>query len=134
MRTLNGWRRLGAVIVVVWVLGVVTWAVVEYNSSSSGVLVHHGIPIGTLVEGDKVTLPDGRTVTIDARDPVTGHPLAPWQVDWDAQTNVPRVTEVRWLRFGLALLIAPMCVWFLFELAVVVFKWVLRGFRAGTTP
>lgn len=134
MRTLNGWRRLGAVIVVLWLLGVVSLTAVEYNSSSSGVLIHHGLPIGTLVEGEKVTLPDGKIVTIDNRDAVTGHPLAPWQINWDAQTNLPQVTEVRWLRFGLALVLVPICVWLFFELAVMVFKWVSRGFRGGTTP
>ena len=126
--TLNGWRRLGFIVVVLWIAGAVGLAATEGTSSSNGFFVYRGIPIGTTVDGETATLPDGKVVKINARD-ASGRLLAPWEIDWQAQSDIPKVSEVQWGRLALFVFAAPIGAWLLIELLVVIVAWVARGFK-----
>jgi hypothetical protein len=125
---LNGWRRLGLVAIVLWILGTVALASTEVASSSDGFFIYRGIPIGTTVDGETATLPSGETVKINARD-ASGRLLEPWEIDWEAQTQVPTVSEIRWWRLALFAFAVPIGAWVLVELLALVVVWVARGFK-----
>lgn len=142
---LNGWRRFGIVIATLWSIAVIALALIEYSSKSDGFFVLQSVPVGTVVAGNKVTLPDGKVITITEEEEfklrfkleqelnrlTTGQPLRPWEFDWSSLTSVPKVTQVRWLRLGLFAVLAPLIVWLIVEAAVLTLAWVRRGF-AGT--
>lgn len=141
---LNGWRRFGIVITTLWFIAVIALALVEYSSKADGLFVLQGIPVGTVVVGNKVTLPDGKVITITEEEEFklrfkmkqelnrlkTGQPLRPWELDWSSLTSVPRVMQVRWLRLGFFALLAPLIVWVIGEAAVFTATWVRRGFAS----
>jgi len=128
--TLNGWRRLGIVLVALWITGVLAVVILELSYSvKSGTFVYQSIPAGTVIEPGKVYLPDGRIIPIDDIDPTTGRRLPPWEVDWSKQTEVPSITNIRWLRLSLVTLLIPTIAWIVAELAVVIAAWVVRGFK-----
>lgn len=127
---LNGWRRLGILLTTVWVVGVLTVAAVEITGFQRGVFVYQGIPKGTVVEGDQATLPDGRVVQLNARDPATGRVLKPWEIDWANEPAILKHTSVRWLKLGVAAIVVPIAVWLLIETLAIAGAWVLRGFRS----
>lgn len=140
---LNGWRRFGIVIATLWLLGVLGFALSEYSSDSNGYFVYQTIPLGTIIEGNKVTLPDGKVVTIteeqqfelrykleqDLERLKKDQPLRPWEIDWSKLAAIPKVTEFRWLRLFILALVTPMLLWFLAETAVLVVAWIKRGFK-----
>jgi hypothetical protein len=127
---LNGWRRLGVLLTTVWVVGVLTVAAVEIARFQRGVFVYQGIPKGTVVRGDKATLPDGMVVQLDARDPATGRVLNPWEIDWANEPAIAKQTSVRWLKLSVLAVVVPIAVWLLIELLAVAGTWVLRGFKS----
>jgi hypothetical protein len=123
--TLNGWRRIGFVLVSIWI---VTLSFIVFDEYSSG-------QIGSFVER-KVTLPNGRTFSAyqveqfklryaeEQKKGIVKNSWDDWDIDFD---KYPRVTEVHWRRLGIALLI-PMIVWLFAEVAVLTVSWVRRGF------
>lgn len=111
-------------------------AITEYSSKSAGLFVVQSIPIGTVVEGNKVTLPDGKVITISEEEEfklrlAKERNMAPWQINWSEITSVPKVAEVRWQRLGLLALLTPLIIWLFAEVAVLTVFWVRRGFVAG---
>ena len=140
--SLNGWRRFGIVVTTLWFIAVIALALVEYTSKSEGFFVIQGIPVGTVVAGNKVTLPDGKVITITEEEEFklryeleqklnrlkTDQPVPPWELDWSSLVSAPKVTQIRWLRLGLFALLAPLIVWLIGEAAVLTVTWVRRGF------
>jgi hypothetical protein len=128
---LNGWRRLGVVLVAIWAFSIGGIAVYEvtFMDMRGRQFTYLEIPIGTLVDGEKATLPDGRTVKIDSRDPLTGRLLQAWEIDWAKQADVPKTMQIRWGRLIGFVLAAPVSIWLAFEVAVWIGGWVTRGFR-----
>jgi hypothetical protein len=139
---LNGWRRFGIVIATLWFIAVIATAFVEYSSKADGFFVLQNIPVGTVVAGNKITLPDGKVVAITEEEEFqlrfkleheldnlkTGQPLRPWEFDWSKLTSVPKVTEIRWLRFSLFALVSPLLAWLFVEVTVLTVAWVRRGY------
>ena len=128
-RLLNGWRRLGMCLVILWFSFVAAIAGWQYVSHAKGFFVYWSLPVGTVVGGSKATLPGGKVVTIDDTDPTTGRKLEAWQIDWDHQPNVPSVPEIFWGRLASFVAVIPLGIWLLAELATKVFCWVRAGFR-----
>ncbi len=136
---LNGWRRLGIVIVALWLIVVISSAFTEYSSKSNGFFVFQSLPSGISVSGNKVTLPNGKTIALTEEEEFklryeaekAGKPLPPWEIDWLQIASVPKVAEIRWLRLGLFALLAPLTAWLLIELAVLTAAWIRRGFASG---
>jgi len=141
---LNGWRRLGIVIAAAWFIAIAVLAVYEFSSPSGGSLVYRSIPIGTTVAGNKITLPDGKVITLTEeeefklrfqREQRTDHPnhaLPPWELDWSTFSAVPKVTQINWLRIILLAVAVPSLLWLFVELILLVATWVRRGFSAPT--
>ncbi len=143
--TLNGWRRVGIVAASLYLLAIIAVAFTEYSSKSAGFFVFQSIPVGTVVAGNKVTLPDGKVITITEEEEFKmrlrnergipsqeiGQPLLPWQIDWSELSSVPKITEISWQRLGLFALLVPLIIWFLAEAVVLTASWVRRGFAAG---
>ena len=141
--TLNGWRRIGIVVASLWFVALIAVAFTEYSSKSAGFFVFQSIPFGTVVEGNKITLPDGKIITISEEEEfklryakergisteVTNQTLGPWQFDWSEITSVPKVAEVRWQRLGLLALLAHLVIWLFAEAVFFTASWVRRGFR-----
>lgn len=133
MLTLNGWRRLGVVLSFLWALSIACVALFEAApvsaGFSSGIFVNQAIPAGTLIKNDRVTLPSGKVVSIEITDPATGHMLSPWEIDWRKYPEVPKTTEILWLKLLMVALAVPVVIWLLIELFVAIGEWVARGFR-----
>ena len=127
---LNGWRRLGIVLTGIWVVGVGVLLAVELAHSKTGVFVYQTIPKGTLIQGDKATLPDGSVVQLNAQDAATGHSLKPWEINWDNEADILKGHAIRWDRLAIFGIAVPACVWLLVELLVCGGRWILRGFRS----
>jgi hypothetical protein len=141
---LNGWRRLGIAVSTLWFIAVAALALLEYSSKSDGVFMVQSIPIGTVVAGNKVTLPNGEVITITEEEEFelrfkleqrldrlkAGQPLYPWEVDWASLTSVPKVRQVRWLRLAIFALLAPLIVWLAGEATVYMMGWVRCGFAS----
>ncbi|NMM26507.1 MAG: hypothetical protein HHJ12_04235 [Glaciimonas sp.] len=133
---LNGWRRFGIVIAMLWFIAVISLAFIEYKSKSHGFFVFQSLPVGITFSGNKITLPDSKVIAITEEDEFklryeqekTGKPIHPWEIDWAQLTLVPKVAEIRWLRLGLFALLAPSIAWLLVEVSVLTVAWVRRGF------
>lgn len=128
---LNGWRRLGVVTAILWMVGTITFAATEAASSSTGFFVYRGIPIGTTINGDMATLPDGRVAKMHARDS-SGRLLAPWEINWDKQSQIPKASEVRWGLVVLFVFAVPIGAWVFIEIIVLAVSWIARGFKQAT--
>ena len=134
---LNGWRRLGIVLAVLWFIAVISIALIEYSTKSQGFFVFQGLPVGITLEGNKIKLPDGKIIVISEEDEFrlryeqgrVGKQILPWEIDWEKLTSVPKITEIRWFRFALSLL-APLVSWLFIEVAVLMAAWVRRGFAS----
>ncbi len=124
---LTGWRRLGVVLVALWVAGCICIMVVELTRAPRGFFVERLLPQGAVVRGDKAELPGGRIVELNARDPVTGQIVSPWNIDWNNQPNLP--TSIQWLRLAIVGIVVPLAIWLLIELLVIAGAWVARGFK-----
>lgn len=126
---LNGWRRFGIVIAMLWFIAVISLAFIEYTSKSHGFFVFQSLPGGITFSGDKITLPNGKVIAITEEDEFklryeqekTGKIIDSWE-------SVPKVAEIRWLRLGLFALLAPLIAWLLVEVSVLTVAWVRRGF------
>lgn len=129
--TLNGWRRLGIVLAALWIIGVLALVFLEVsNIVKSDKFVYQRIPTGTEIRPGEAHLPDGKVVPIDDIDPTTGRRLAPWEIDWSKQTEVPSITYIRWLRLILVAFLIPLITWLVTELAVIIAAWIARGFKS----
>ena len=70
----------------------------QLDSDSDGWFVRHTLPVGTVVSGDKATLPDGRIVSLkNFKDPTTGRVLKPWEMDWANEPAIPKQSQIHWL-------------------------------------
>lgn len=124
----NGWRRLGVVLASIWLVGGLTVTAIEFSGSRNGIFVYQSIPKGTLVQGDEVTLPNGKANQLDTREPSAGHELNPWEIDWANQPDIPKEAAVRWQRLGLTVVGMPIAIWLLVEVLTLAATWVRRGF------
>jgi len=127
----NGWRRLAVLLFAVWAVTVGGTLLFELRGSGGALLVHQGIPVGIVVNGEQATLPDGRIVQLNARDPDTGAVLQPWQIDWSNQPAVPKEPVVRWSSLLFWGILVPCAVWLLAEVFTLGARWVARGFRSA---
>lgn len=134
---LNGWRRLGIVIAIPWLIAVISISLFEYSSKSQGVFVFQSVPVGLAFESNKLILPDGKLILLSEEDEFklryeqekAGKPILPWEIDWAGLASVPKVPEIHWLRLVLSLL-APLGAWLFIEAAVLTVAWVRRGFTS----
>jgi hypothetical protein len=125
---LNGWRRLGIVLVALWVILVVGTTVTELATSTSLLFSYQGIPVGTRVVGDKVTLPDGKVISIRVPvDLIAGEFAKPWEIDWSHYPEIPKTTVVRWGRVSIAAAAVPIVFCLIAEILVAAVAWVRRG-------
>ncbi|OZB69551.1 MAG: hypothetical protein B7X30_12465 [Thiomonas sp. 13-64-67] len=121
-----------------WLIAVISIALIEYSSKSEGFFVFQNLPVGLTFEGNKIKLPDGKIIVISEEDEFklryeqekAGKPILPWEIDWARLTSVPKVPEIRWFRLVL-LLLAPFVSWLFIEAAVLIAAWVRRGFASN---
>ena len=125
---LNGWRRLGIVLGSVWLLSVVGIAATDAMLEGEGWFVERTLPEGTVIAGNKATLPDGRVVDIVTRGP-NGETLSPWDIKWDNEPAIPSEQHIRWLRLLATAVGLPLVVWTLAEVLSMITRWIIRGFR-----
>ena len=123
---LNGWPRLAIVLGGAWAVCVGSLAVYEALARHDGFFVGLTLPVGTVVTGNKVKLPDGRTVELNVR--LEGRSIKPWEIKWDNEPEIPTERIVRWEKL-LAAIAIPLAVWLIIEVLVRVGTWVTRGFR-----
>jgi hypothetical protein len=127
---LNGWRRLAILLWALWTATIAVTLILELRGFGGNALVFESIPVGTVVNGEEATLPDGSVVKLNARDPRTGALLQPWEIDWSSQPGVPKRSVVRWNRFLVGIFV-PCAVWLIIEFFGVGVRWVARGFRSA---
>jgi hypothetical protein len=129
--SLNGWRRLGICVVVLWLSVLSAIAVHQFVSHDiRGSLVHWFFPVGTRVGNGEAILPNGQVVSIDDVDPATGQHLDAWKVDWDHQMHLPFVAHVCWGRLAVLALVIPCASWIALEMLVRAGAWIVAGFRS----
>ena len=129
---LNGWRRLALVLCGAWCLGVISLTTFESFNHSDGYFVGLALPVGTVVSGNKATLPGGQFIDINLS--IEGKTIKPWEIKWDNEPDVPTEQFLRWnklLSVGLAI---PFGFWVCFEVLAFVGSWVARGFREQKSP
>jgi hypothetical protein len=124
---LNGWRRLGLVAVALWLVASLSLALFEHLEGRDGYFVGRSLPVGTLVRGNQVALPDGRIIPL--RQTLGGHELRPWEIKWDNEPEVPTVSHIRWPRLVSVGVAFPLGAWLALELLGAIARWVMRGFR-----
>lgn len=123
---LNGWRRIGVVLVVVWlaIAGTVLWRSPDMVASVFPELAE---PVTSM---HSVRAPELKEELEAAKVKQLGRPLKPWEMEWNpvrevpvqAGVQIPAVT--RWL----LLISVPLLAWQLVELLVWVVLWVRAGF------
>ena len=124
---INGWRRLAIVMSSIWFLGAVSLTIYEVFNHQDGFFVGRTLPAGTVVTGNKATLPSGQVVDLDTV--IDGKTVKPWEIKWDDQPEVPTEKFIRWfklLTFGIAL---PLVIVGILEVIGFIGNWVLKGFR-----
>lgn len=126
---LNGWRRIGIFLASVWVLSVAGIAATDVMLEGEGWFVERTPPAGTIISGNKATLPDGRTVDMNTRGP-NGEALSPWDIKWDNEPEIPSEPHVRWLRLVATAVGLPLAVWMLGAVISMIACWIVRGFRS----
>jgi hypothetical protein len=130
MIRLNGWKRLGVVLCIAWMLGVASIASYEYTNRKDGWFFGLTLPLGTIITGGKATLPDGRIVELNMA--LDGRPVKPWEVQWDNEPKIPTIQVIHW-RPLLGALAFPLLLWVAVSLFVRIASWVRAGFRASAT-
>lgn len=124
---LNGWRRLALIFCGAWCLGAASLTTFELLNHREGYFVGLTLPIGTVVSGNKATLPGGRVVDLNLS--IEGKAIKPWEIKWDNEPEVPTEQFIRWTRLLIQGLIIPVGLWVCFELFAFIGNWVTRGFR-----
>ena len=105
MLKLNGWRRLGIALALLWVVACVAIAWVEVSGSKPILFAYFAPPEGTVVDSANgtITLPNGTVfdmwVTVG-----TGF-AAPWEIKWSDYPNIPVRTYIDPWRFGIISLV-----------------------------
>lgn len=128
---LNGWRRIGVVLVAAWCIAVLGTVVYEWKSpprgNGAGLFVFLDLPRGMFVpDAGPIQLPDGRTIQLQHR--AVGD--KPWEIDWAHEPDVrDKALTFRWASFLIALLVAPAGAWVFAEWAVRLVQWVSQGFK-----
>jgi hypothetical protein len=125
MHRINGWNRLAIVLCIAWVLGALVIAATEYTTSDNGWFVVVGPPVGSVLSGNQLTLPNGRTINLQ-----TGSSAAPWAIDWSANPGVPVTRTIRVVHLRTTLLFPFFC-WLFVAVLCKVGQWVKAGFRTG---
>lgn len=123
---LNGWRRLAVILGAAWFIGSGGLLVSEWVTRKDGVFVHLSLPVGTVVQGATVVLPDGRKIPLHQQ--LNRTDLKPWEIKWDNEPEVPTVSTVQWGKFAVYGAGFPLVVWAIVEVLVGLFAWVRRGF------
>jgi hypothetical protein len=132
MSMLNGWRRIGVVILLLWLIGITGITVFEFVNRTHVFFSRQDIPNGTKIEGNNVTLPDGKVVTVRVpRDLLTGQLAKPWEMDWSLYPEIPKKTVIQWNALGIAIVI-PIVLWIIIELLVIAIGWIKCGFKESS--
>lgn len=129
---LNGWRRLALVLCGVWLLGAASLAIYEVLNHRDGYFAGLTLPAGTIVSGDKATLPDGRVISLNIS--IKGQAVKPWEIKWDNEPEVPTEQLVRWSKLFTQGVAIPLALWAFIEILTVIANWVARGFRERKVP
>lgn len=111
-----------------WALGASFLALYEGVYRRDGYFVGLTLPAGTVVEGSKAKLPDGRVV--DLNTTIDGRPVKPWEIKWDNEPEIPTEQIIYWRKLLFFSLICPPLLWAGIELLILIGGWVSRGFRA----
>lgn len=129
---LNGWRRLALVLCGAWCLGAVSLATYEFLNHRDGHFVGLSLPIGTVVSGNKATLPGGRVIDLNLS--IEGKAIKPWEIEWDNEPEVPTEQFIRWAKLLTQGFAIPFGLWVCFELLAFIGNWVAQGFRERKAP
>jgi hypothetical protein len=111
----NKWRRIGALVWLVWFFAAASLAAYEWIVQTSGVFAYRTLLAGTTldVEKNEAILPDGRIVQLKQ----SLASLEPWEVNWNDEPEAAPMlvpNRKRFLRLGIVL---PVFIWLLVELA-----------------
>ena len=125
---LNGWRRIGVILVVIWITLVITLTIGSYTHNSVNNLIYKAPTVGTIVDGNKIKYPDGTIFNLDIPENTK-----PWEIDWKSIVNnyqeMPMVYKFNYQNIFIYLLGIPTLGWLLIELIVQSFLWVRKGFK-----
>jgi hypothetical protein len=123
---INGWRRIGIVLVSAWLLGSAGLAITEWSKAKDGFFVYLSLPTGTVFKGNEAVLLDGRVIQLNQK--LAGEDIKPWDIKWDNEPEVPTIRHLHWFNLILVGLVLPLMVWVVLELLVAVGFWVMCGF------
>lgn len=125
---LNGWRRIGVVLVFVWLViaGTVLWRMPEVAADVFPMLADP--VVGTRL----IPAPELKEELEAAKVKQLGRALAPWEMEWNPMREVPvhLPAEVSPLTRWLLLFSVPLLTWHVVELVVRVVLWVRVGFTS----
>jgi hypothetical protein len=129
LRWLNGWRRLGVVVVGWWLIvaAALLWRAPER-------VLQHLPQLGVQQMGAyPVPAPELKEDLEAAKARKLGRELMPWEMEWNPVRYVPiQVGTIlpEWTRWA-TLLGTPVIGWIFIEALAVVGLWVIAGFRPG---
>jgi len=127
---LNGWRRMGIVLLSIWLIGIASITIYEFVTHTPLFFSSQNIPKGTTMTGNNVTLPNGKVVTIKVpQDLLTGELAKPWEINWSLYPEIPKITIINWKQLGLSGIVIPLTLWIIIEFLVIAIAWIARGFK-----
>jgi hypothetical protein len=122
---LNGWRRVGVVLVLIWMLLITFSTIVNYTHNGTNYLIYKSLPISIEVTGNRVKLPDGKVIILDVPETIK-----PWEIDWDNQTQVSMTYKFNYKNIFIFVILIPLLSWLLVEFLVKLVLWVISGFKS----
>jgi hypothetical protein len=124
---LNGWRRIGVILVLIWISFNVISTINCYRNNNVNDVIYKTLPIGTVFEEGKVIFPNGRVLKTDSHKGVE-----PWNIDWNLYPDIPMEYQFNYRNLLFYLLIIPFFGWLLMELLIRIgswiTSWVMKGF------
>lgn len=125
---LNGWRRIGIVLVTGWLIVLLFLVIYGEDTSAYGL-------ISIEVEETRsfpIPAPELKAALEAKKVQKLGRELKPWEMEWNPtrEGHVQlRVSQLSASKLFYAAVLWPMLVWLLAECGTFVVRWVMAGFR-----
>ncbi|MES2282842.1 MAG: hypothetical protein V4542_15620 [Pseudomonadota bacterium] len=130
---INGWRRLGIVLSILWVAAF-TAAVCLDKTFREHDFIATELKVSRSIQ---VAAPGLKEMKEAEKVRQLGRALKPWEMEWNPTKTVEvtdRIREVSAWKFLLVALAFPAFIWVFIEAGVVVSRWVIAGFRVARKP
>tara|TARA_R110001599_G_scaffold159052_2_gene346196 strand:- start:9020 stop:9421 length:402 start_codon:yes stop_codon:yes gene_type:complete len=127
LNSLNGWRRLGVVLILVWLIVLTGVLLLSTEAKKSGFLRNIEVTTSSI----SVPAPELADQLEQVKREQLGRDLKPWEKEW----NLQKTLEIQHtnlvispLKIFLVGIVFPSIIWLLFEVITFLIRWIRRGF------